>query len=669
MPSLPLSPFGAALRRLGREPSAAEAFVERLAERAEERFDLPAGMVTLTWEAVGRSAEPLEARQGWLLLGALLLAAQREGSTRIPVLAEAGEAYLRDRLEALFGGGGEAQAWRERLAQLLADPGPAWLVGGAEGRGLFVLEGGFLAARRERERELSLAGALRARAQAAAAPAPSPAELEAALSAVASSAPVALSEEQQQAIRAACRGSLTLVSGGPGTGKTSIVVSLLRTLARLGFAPEEIALAAPTGKAAKRLSASIQAALEATPAAAADEALRGDLPAARTLHRLLGYSPGRRAFRHDRRRPLAARVVVVDETSMVDQALMARLLAALPAGARLILLGDHRQLPSVGAGAVLRDVLSATAAAGSPLAGCGVRLTQSFRQSGADPRGAAILDLAEAIDAGRPLAGSLSERADPDELAFAGAELLPSAQDEAGLERFLARWHRSLLDAPRFREAAQRSFRVDQGQVSAQGEPLLRALLELHERAQLLTLTRVHPTGSLALNRRLQALTRAACGGVGAFAPGDKVIVTVNDYERGLFNGDLGAVIRVRGARGGRPVAMAAFEQRGELRLYPLAALQHQLELAYALTVHKSQGSEYERCAIVLPRQPVGLLTRAILYTGVTRARASVVVAGSPAILSAGATQAGRRWSGLEPLLVEGTESVSGTGEIAERSG
>lgn len=653
MPSLRLSPFGTAARSLGLEPSAEEAFVECVAERAEEGFDLPPGLVTLTWEVVGRGADPLEERQGWLLLGTLLLVAQREGSTRIPVLGDEGEAYLQDRLETLLRDEeGEPETWRERLGELLAGARPAWLVGDAEASKLFVLEGAFLATRRELEREVSLAGALRAQVEASSEPPVSGSEVETALAAVVASAPVTLSDEQQQAIQAACLGSLTVVSGGPGTGKTSIVVSLLRTLARLGFAPEEIALAAPTGKAAKRMSASIQAALESTPADPAEGALREALPAARTLHRLLGYSPGRRGFRHGRQRPLAARVVIVDETSMVDLALMTSLIAAVPPGARLILLGDHRQLPSVGAGTVLRDVLAATAKKGSPLAGCGVRLTQSFRQSGSDPHGAAILDLAQAIDEGKSLKGLLSERSSPDELQFAGVELLPGAHDDEGLKSFLERWHCSqLLDAPGFREAAQHSFRIRQGQVAAEDAPLLRALLELHERSQLLGLTRVHATGSLALNRQLQALTRKACGGGESYVPGDKVIVTVNDYERGLFNGDLGAVVRVRGARGDRPRIMALFEQRGELRAYPLALLQHQLELAYALTVHKSQGSDYERCAIVLPRQEVALLTRAILYTGVTRARTGVALAGAKPMLSAGVARSGDRCSGLTERL------------------
>jgi exodeoxyribonuclease V alpha subunit len=466
---------------------------------------------------------------------------------------------------------------------------------------------------------------------------------------------VTLSEAQRAAVRSSARGRLALVSGEPGTGKTSIVVSMLRVLVRLGVAPDRIALAAPTGKAADRMRSSILRALDAIgDPSPEDRALRAHVPESQTLHRLLGYSPTTGRFRQHERNPLGERVILVDESSMIGVALIDRLLRAASPDARVVLLGDAQQLPSVEAGAVFRDLCAALAdaddASGShdaararPVA----RLTESFRMREDDPDGRHVLGVARAMNVGDE-ARVLAEVRRPGTLARLGGHgvELVSGSD---LPSLLAAWERLAPPSP----DATRAFDVIEGRPRPRELRRLRALFDGLDHARLLCVTRGRRTGVLALNELAHArhLARSGRDRGPRFAAGEPVLVTRNDYERGLYNGDQGLVILAREGRG--PVRRLAVFRRGDedFVTFPIEVVESRLELAYAVTVHKAQGSEHERVAIVLPEEPAPLLTRELLYTAVTRARRHVLIFGEEARLIEGVRRRVERQSALATRL------------------
>ena len=449
--------------------------------------------------------------------------------------------------------------------------------------------------------------------------------------------PISLSEEQQQAVGQATRDHFTIITGGPGTGKTAIIVAILRVLVRLGVAPEAIALAGPTGKAAHRMASAIRGALTglASPDPV-DRELLASCPEPRTLHRLLGYSPVSERFRHHENHPIAARAVVVDEASMIDLDLMERLLAAVPAGARLILLGDAEQLPSVAAGAVLRDLVAV-------LGDNTVQLSHSFRLAG--DGGAGILAFATAINRGNcPL-----PTAAPDD----GVGFVDTRSQPARVHAFVDAWcaERIRGDAA-VRALMSREFHFTNGVPSAADQAALTTLLHHYERSRLLTITRRFATGSAAVNARIHAqlLADATLTSHPDFYPGEPILMRRNDYERGLFNGDQGLVVRVR-EDGGRQRFRAVFPRDDGYALFHLDALRAHVDLAFAMTVHKSQGSEFDHVAILLPTSDLPLLTREMLYTAVTRARRSVTLVGSEALIRIAANRTIDRFSGLADKL------------------
>lgn len=433
--------------------------------------------------------------------------------------------------------------------------------------------------------------------------------------------PLELSDEQSRAVRIAATAPLALVTGGPGTGKTSIVVAMLCTMANGGVDLSTVALAAPTGKAADRLRAGVQPTLLE----------RGEpVPAASTLHRLLGYSE-RRGFRHHAGNPLSAEVVIVDEASMVDLEMMNRLLDALRPGGRLVLLGDADQLPSVDPGAVFRDVcLAADDVHPERIA----RLSKSYRMDPKDPSGRAVLLCAMGVNAGEdvPMDWVTTEA----ELAFEGAEGLESARLEPFLDRW---WQRAGFETERRLE-----YPADLIGMPTKSRDALDSVLRAAERFRILTLTRSRRTGSLAIN---DALHRRASRFPG-FALGEPVLVLRNDYDRGLFNGDQGVVLRV-GSR-----VSVVFRRGLDFVAFPIEAVMGLVELAYAVTVHKAQGSEYEGVAMVLPDRWIPLLTREILYTGITRARRSAVVVGERSLFERGVATPLDRSSGLRGRVARG---------------
>lgn len=457
-------------------------------------------------------------------------------------------------------------------------------------------------------------------------------------------ADASLTDAQRQAIDVALHRNLTVLAGGPGTGKTHTVARMLAALIiTSGDHPPVVELAAPTGKAAARLAESIASAAaglgddpDLQPVA---EALTGYRP--RTLHRLLG-SRGRSGFTHDARNPLTADVVVVDEASMVSAHLMARLLDALRPGARLVLVGDPDQLTSVEAGAVMADVVRSTAiAAGGTapdpdLAASVVHLVGSHRfgpESG-------IGQLADAIRRGDPdtvIELLQSGAGSPGELTW----LADGPEADNDVLGAVANHARTLGDHARTGDAA--------GAVAQLGH------------LAVLCANRAGPHGVAAWNNWTEAALdgdalpatpptswarRQASGRRRAmWYPGRPVMVTANDYVNGLFNGDVGVVLRHDGSR---QVAFA--DDQGGIRLVDPGRL-GSVTTMWATTIHKSQGSEYDRVVVVLPEKASSLLTRQLLYTAVTRARHQVTVVGSADIVRSAVTTEVGRATGLTDRL------------------
>lgn len=420
-------------------------------------------------------------------------------------------------------------------------------------------------------------------------------------------------------------GRLKLVTGGPGTGKTHSVVRILAGLANEAHAHGRtlhMALAAPTGKAAARLSESVRAQL---PELALSEAVAAAIPrGASTLHRLLGLSPAGGRARFDRGAPLPQDVVVVDEVSMVDLPMMAKLADAVPGNAMLILLGDPGQLAAVEAGDVLGALVDA--AREPPLAQCHTRLTESRRFAGHGLLGR----LADAIASGDAEAALATFQGNRE------VRLLADGTPGARVIEHAVEAYRDVLDAP------------DAG-----------AALRAANRFRVLTALRHGPAGNLALDRAIeQRLKRHA--GVRADAPwwrGRLLMVTANRPGLGLFNGDVGVAWPDANGDG-----RVWFEDSGGAPRAISPAALPSYEGAFALTVHKAQGSEFDRVALVLGAD-TPVLTRELLYTGVTRARERVDLYADEALLRTGIARPTQRWNGLADRLREAADAPSSIAE------
>jgi exodeoxyribonuclease V alpha subunit len=424
----------------------------------------------------------------------------------------------------------------------------------------------------------------------------------------------------QAAATVAATRRLCVITGGPGTGKTTTAARVLAVLVeqrlRQGAPAPRIALAAPTGKAAARLAEAIA---RAKADMACGEEVRAAIPdEAATLHRLLRLG-SRRLQPSSPATRLALEVVLVDEASMVDLALMARLVKALPSEACLILLGDSDQLASVEAGSVFADLCGPRVQQGdtAPIRDCVVTLRRSHRygeQSG-------IGVLAEAVRTG-DVDRAIEVLRAPD---FPDVELV---EPETG---------RPL--GSRLREESLSGYRP----FAMAEEPL--AQLQALDRFRVLCAVRRGPFGSMAANRSIDAwlveagLLPEPLRGNTAEAPGRPFLVTRNAPQIGLYNGDVGV-------RGGS--SRAFFEGRAVAlsRLPP-----H--EPVFAMSVHKSQGSEFDEVALVLPDRPLPLLTRELVYTGITRARSRVVVHAPREVLASAILQRVTRASGLRDTLWE----------------
>lgn len=446
---------------------------------------------------------------------------------------------------------------------------------------------------------------------------------------------------QKVAVATALMRQLCVISGGPGTGKTTTVVRILAGALRLqppSAAALRIAVAAPTGKAAARLQASIEAQLQRL---ALEPALRALLPTqAYTLHRLLGVRPGRVGFRHDARHPLPYDLVVVDEASMIDLALAAKLVDALRADARLILLGDKDQLASVEAGAVYAE-LSAhcrvdQAWADWVHAACGECIDVAMPGNDASLINAVVwLRHAYRFDTDSgiaPLAASINEG----DMAAVTASLT-SADGP--------RWQAALPGAATLAATLAPHYAGYVDAVRAGSDP--EVVIRQFDAYRVLCATRSGPYGSDALSRQiaLQLRRRLPPTGAGAhWYAGRAVMVTGNDYALQLYNGDIGVALTDASGR-----LLVYFLGDGGLRAYAPGRLS-QVETAFAMTVHKSQGSEFDEVDIVVDvTRPRGL-NRQLLYTAVTRARRRVRLWCEPDALSQMVgTRLRRRSSIIEP--------------------
>jgi exodeoxyribonuclease V alpha subunit len=485
---------------------------------------------------------------------------------------------------------------------------------------------------------------------------------------------------QRLATALALRNRLTVVSGGPGTGKTSMVVQLIACM--LAQDPDcRIALAAPTGKAAARMSEAVRRRAGHLP-----QALRARMPTtASTVHRLLGVRPGSGGFVHHAGHPLPLDLLVVDEASMLDLALATHLFEAVPDAARIVLLGDKDQLaavesgavfaelgtdPTLGAGCVAdlaaltgipasgirppRPVRSAAplsndadgmrappgvpggSAASGALGDCVVWLTRNYRFA-AD---SGIGRLAALVNAGEAVATLAALRC----TANAGVRWLdeggarPSAAALAAMQDGYAPFAEAVARAPHDVAAATAAF----------------------ERFRVLCATREGARGVAGLNMVLQSWFRTFVGGLAAASDpgsgwylGRPVLVRRNDPVLRLFNGDVGLTLP---DRDGLPMVHFAQADGSFRAVAPVRLPAH--ETAFAMTVHKAQGSEFDAVLVMLPERAGPVLTRELVYTALTRARERVTLCASPHVLASAIGRATRRRSGLPDRLRECAAAV-----------
>lgn len=458
---------------------------------------------------------------------------------------------------------------------------------------------------------------------------------------------------QQVAALTAIMKRFSVISGGPGTGKTTTVAKILTLLLeQSGRERPRVALCSPTGKGAARLQEAIHAAkLTLDCSDLVKEAIPTE---ASTIHRLLGAISNSPYFRHNAQNRLPLDVVVVDEASMVDLALMSKLFQALQPEAKLILLGDKDQLASVEAGAVLGDICDTghqhgfsvpfsnalkkiirhtmpltPDEKGEPGIGdCIVTLRKSYRF----PRESGIATVSRAVNRG--------------EGDFAG-ELLKSGKYED------LQWR----DLPPFRTLPKAiRDRVIHGFGASLKAREPQEIFRLFDRFRILCALREGPYGVRAINGMVEQILRekGLITADGGWYRGRPILINRNDYDLGLFNGDVGVILQDPDAGPGSGNALRAFFRtpEGNLRkIHPLRLPEH--ETVYAMTVHKSQGSEFDRVLLILSDRDSPVLARELIYTGITRAREKVEIWGDEAVFKQAVTRRTERMSGLRDALWE----------------
>ena len=419
---------------------------------------------------------------------------------------------------------------------------------------------------------------------------------------------------QREAALRALANRFLIISGGPGTGKTFTVVKVLLLLLSAIRVDLRIALTAPTGKAAMRLQESISS-------TAAGLSLPKDLQAAvpqgaSTIHRLLGARRFSPSFRHNRENPLPYDVVVLDEASMVDLALMAKLVDALPPQCRLILLGDKNQLASVESGAVLGDLIAA-------LPENTVELKKSYRFD------LGIKRFAEAINSGNSdKAWTILESADP-----ANVSRLTQDAAQYGAARYV-----------HFMKAVQ----------AARTEEEYKELFAILRSFKILCALRKGNAGVSGVNSGIEKVLTAEgydCSS-SLWYTGRPVMATRNNYALNIFNGDVGICLPDLE----NPEQIKIWFERPDGSLFAiLPGRLSSCETVYALTIHKSQGTEFGEVLVLLPEKPSELISRELLYTAVTRAVEQVLVSSNRSVFAAAVAGRIERSSGLREMLLEGS--------------
>lgn len=496
-----------------------------------------------------------------------------------------------------------------------------------------------------------------------------------------------LSAEQRMGLYLALRQMFVLITGGPGTGKTTVICSLLRALLSMGVPPERIALAAPTGRAGQRMGEAIRDSLDKAVDVPDEQRESIRQMQGSTIHRLLKYDPRRDAFAYSETHPLPLDVLIVDEVSMVDLVLMHRLLQALPTTCRVVFLGDKDQLPSVDAGTVLGDLVPrdcqpafspdiirelkvldpdlqlVSTDTAAPLTDRIILLPRSHRNKGNLAVVAAAINQGLADNAMEQMTTvtcppqGLADWTSPPQACVHLVGL--DTADPASLQALVLSWTRFFMDSPgpgseSLRDLVRRAFPVAalegrDGTEAEQREARERAdrIFERMGASRILTVLRRGPFGSEAVNRHASRHWRHQ---MDATVPpemmlfaGAPVIITRNERARELFNGDLGMVVKTDSNR-----YVGLFKRGDRYLTCPVERLPEH-EMAFAITIHKSQGSQYRNVLTVLPPDADHpLLVREILYTGITRAENSAFVYGASPVIHAAIRRCMERQSGME---------------------
>ena len=458
--------------------------------------------------------------------------------------------------------------------------------------------------------------------------------------------PIRRDAQQTQAIQLALQSRFSIVSGGPGTGKTSLMVNMLRCLVRTGIEVDHILLGAPTGRAAQRMTEAIHQAIHTIACPAPCDMDLLNLKGS-TLHKLLRYRPSRHDFYYNETNPLPASVIILDEVSMVDVIMMERFLRAVdPSRTRVVFLGDKDQLPSVEAGAVFAEMIPDGTRAES-FKGRLIVLKAVYRS------GRNLNQLAREVNQGhlpeyRPLSFPSALGLPEDQWGIVPDEGIPAWR------QYIRSWaaHYYLSPGPG-QDRSLVDLTAEAGQMDARhllhsekGRTVLDRIFERVQHARILSLVRNGIYGCTGINREIAGQMALLTGHPGwirkEWFPGAIIMITRNDYAREFFNGDVGVVIMDR-----EGLCRAFFARVGSYAAFSMEALPP-WELAFAMTVHKSQGSEFDHVLLVLPPEDTHrLLTREILYTGVTRARKRIIIHAKTSALKKALARRIERESGL----------------------